>query len=509
MDRDNKYYNVIEQLVKNHRKFAGYEAILDEIIDDVYTHSKSIIDSIDDEGVINSYLVKVVSTSVITVPKKMGLHKEQGYRNITNQKTISDTENIKPAEVYEIDKPTVSIEEKIDLPINEIEDTEIVTEEQNNSDEKDIITEKVNTEFVDKMINSINADSVIEIPEEESEPVKEEDSELNEVCLTEDDEPEENIEYNTEEPAEEKEADLTEDISENTDLEDDTEILENIVFDENTLQENFEESELNPEEEIVELDLTENIEDNTEEDSYEEPENYEIIDIDSEEESEEELEQDTEMNLNVEPDSSVLDDYVEDFEPLDTVLESDEIITEVSDLSEENSVESDLILTEDTAESIDSDFLEESEENADTELQIEDNINLDLAMNEEEDSLSEENEILSDDIEEDLLSQDFDEEKPEEEQQVQEVDSEKTEIVHKEIDYSAFDYTPESKPNETDLSGVVSKLIELNEKEPNLNILKVFDLKYKKNLTIEEIAEELQKEKQDIIAALDEMVKLI
>ena len=43
MEKTNKYYSVIENLVKQNRKFQGLEAILDDIIDDVYSHSEVII----------------------------------------------------------------------------------------------------------------------------------------------------------------------------------------------------------------------------------------------------------------------------------------------------------------------------------------------------------------------------------------------------------------------------------------------------------------------------------
>ena len=54
MDRDNKYYNLIETLVKSHRKFPGYEMILEDIINDVYAHSESVINNINDENVIKA-----------------------------------------------------------------------------------------------------------------------------------------------------------------------------------------------------------------------------------------------------------------------------------------------------------------------------------------------------------------------------------------------------------------------------------------------------------------------
>ena len=68
---EKKYYDLIISLIKEHRKFADYENILEEIVNDVYEHSKVVIGSVTNEEVLNAYIKKVVSTSMITVPKKL------------------------------------------------------------------------------------------------------------------------------------------------------------------------------------------------------------------------------------------------------------------------------------------------------------------------------------------------------------------------------------------------------------------------------------------------------
>ena len=83
MEKTNKYYNIIANLVKQHKKYPGNEAILDDIIDDVYSHSEVIINSINNDSVIIAYLEKVISTSIITVPKKMGFHKDIPHKIIS------------------------------------------------------------------------------------------------------------------------------------------------------------------------------------------------------------------------------------------------------------------------------------------------------------------------------------------------------------------------------------------------------------------------------------------
>ena len=84
MEKDNKYYDIIVKIVKKHRKFAGLEAILDDIVDDIYNHSEVIINSVQNEGVICAYFEKVAATSIITVPKRLNFHPELKHATISN-----------------------------------------------------------------------------------------------------------------------------------------------------------------------------------------------------------------------------------------------------------------------------------------------------------------------------------------------------------------------------------------------------------------------------------------
>ncbi len=129
MDRNNKYYGIIEELVKNHRKFPGYEAILDDIIADVYAHSEVILKTITDENVIKAYFEKVIATSVITVPKKLGYSKP-------------DIKN------------TISVEPVINNVVKNSSAIEASSEDTNING----ISNAARVEYVDKMINSVSVD---------------------------------------------------------------------------------------------------------------------------------------------------------------------------------------------------------------------------------------------------------------------------------------------------------------------------------------------------------------
>ena len=70
---ENKYYELITELVKNHRKYPGLEAILEDIVLDVQERAKVVLNNITNTEIVESYLTKIVSTSIITVPLKLDI----------------------------------------------------------------------------------------------------------------------------------------------------------------------------------------------------------------------------------------------------------------------------------------------------------------------------------------------------------------------------------------------------------------------------------------------------
>ena len=89
------------------------------------------------------------------------------------------------------------------------------------------------------------------------------------------------------------------------------------------------------------------------------------------------------------------------------------------------------------------------------------------------------------------------------------VEEKKEELSYKPMDYSLFNYAPEVHTDTDKIKSIEMKLSDLNSQRPELNIMRIFDLKYKQNLPITKIAEELNIDKQDVISALDEIIELI
>ena len=190
MNKDNKYYIIIEKLIKQHPKYPGYEAILEDIIDDVYSHSEIILNSIDNESVIESYLEKVISTSIITVPKKMHFNNKTNHRIITINPILQEkkqsfiqessvSNNIPSLNNIDNQDDTLSQESTSEEDISfELNEKELLIEDSTPEDydillsTEESVTEKANPEFVDKMINSISSEALTEsLTNSEEEPL--------------------------------------------------------------------------------------------------------------------------------------------------------------------------------------------------------------------------------------------------------------------------------------------------------------------------------------------------
>ena len=204
MDRNNKYYNLIEKLVKNHKKFPGYEAILEDIIDDVYAHSEVIINSIDNEDVIESYLEKVISTSIIIVPKKLKFNDRVSHRVISSA-PLQSIESDVLVSSNQIDKKDDEAQKEqgeipelsIDIPTEPIKELIKEAAQTNDNDVKShteqIVSEKANTKFVDQMINTMNSDLIVETGDVIPQLDEAVDSELSPALISEETEPEEQL----------------------------------------------------------------------------------------------------------------------------------------------------------------------------------------------------------------------------------------------------------------------------------------------------------------------------
>lgn len=539
MEKENKYYGIIENLVKKHKKFPGLESILEDIIDDVYSHSEVIIKTVTNEDVINAYLEKVVSTSIITVPKKMNFHPEIKHRSFIREhntikvdqklidKMINAPEIIKPIEpvAEEVKQEEISVEEEhpqiiqepiIDDSVNiDTIDLEMQPEPYKTQEVASLDFEQAETEEAEETVttnspsdvqnidNSIDLGNFTEtIPDDLSINFADDNNDINELT----DEP---ISLDTEEISEvplaieESETFKSDEVIEPAEiiLPETLEAEQNEVLD---LSEDASIEEFNggleveaPEEDITEssTDFTDLVENTENEEDLASFDFSNEIEETNEEENHTELEN-LDQNSELTASSDIQDDITE-------MLTTDET---PDDLEVFGTSQEELALPEEELNPVisDSDDLIDSG-----------NLNEDFALNPVEDELEEFMPEASGELDllqgGDISSLEELEPKPLfEPEELTEVSPEEPQTFAT-TDYSKFDFTPENNEpdNNIDIELVAKDLQELANKNPDLNILEIYNMKYKENAQISQIAAKLDLSENKVIDALNEIIAVI
>ena len=461
MEKTNKYYSVIENLVKQNRKFQGLEAILDDIIDDVYSHSEVIINSINNDSVIQSYLEKVVSTSIITVPKKMGFHPEIKHRTIDAQQVL-----------------------------------EKVAQRR---------TERVNTELVDRMINNI--------PIENKETLKENEESVAELAELKPEEPALLSENATQDQLSGDEVmsinEIQEDVQNNTpenfvtinslETEDLNEVEPTVATEDtnDSVLEDFVATESLETEDLNEIEPTFETEELAKEESLE------ISDLKEEPNIVEDSKNDC-LELN-NLDENSLDDTTDD-----SIIDDAQglAMQETEEPVADNNIEGCAPSDESLEQTLDFDDLTPADNDFET-LEPADTLDLDLQEDDNQTSL-----LDTEPLEENPLDVINDNGL----EQIADVitttleNTETTsqeEINFKPTDYSVFSYSTDKYKDDIDAEEIVNEIKDLASKHPELNIINVYNLKFKDKLTIPQVASELNMSEDNVIEALNELVAIV
>lgn len=440
MKKTDKYYDIIKDLVKQNRKYSGLEAILDDIIDDVYSHSEIIINSINNDGVIQSYLEKVVATSIITVPKKLGFHSELKHRIVGTQQA---PELIEQKHEEQVDNTLV------DKMINNI-----TVENSNDKTAGETAESQISSDLEEKITDVYSEPEKLELPEEHLLP---DNDLLNEPDIVTDEEPEE-LELN-----------IDDGVGDGSDLQEITDDIEienlNIISENDTIDDAGDNSLESGDIEEVTLpdapDITE----------PEELPNFEMIETE---------------NLNILSDSaetedvSIGDDVVEDSIVSDN--NQQEQVSEFTDLG----VEDDSLILTDDGENEDFDISDS----------IEDELLLQDGSDENPLSVIDDNglEQIADEITTTLETYET---------------ASQDEIDFKPTDYSVFSYSTDKYRDDIDAKEIVNEIKDLASKHPELNIINVYNLKFKDKLTIPQVASELNMSEDNVIEALNELVAVV
>ena len=262
--KNNKYFDLIITKIKNHRKYDGLEAILEDIANDVYEHSAIVLESVENEEVISTYLDKVIATSIITVPKRLNFNTRVRHRVLT----MTEPKQVETQTTLE--EPL--FEEFTDLPEENFEEfSELVEPEEEVLEQEEVKEEiLVDKSLIDKMING-NSTYSKEYSQEETFAVEEEvlavEEQLEELDVEEEVlDVEESLEeldvkeevLEVEEPL--KELDVEEEVLEVEEPLEELDVEEEVLEVEEPLEElDVEEEVLEVEEQLEELDVEEEV----------------------------------------------------------------------------------------------------------------------------------------------------------------------------------------------------------------------------------------------------------
>ncbi|MBQ7763965.1 hypothetical protein IJ384_01210 [bacterium] len=489
---EKKYYDLIISLIKEHKKYSGYEPILEDIANDVYEHSKVIFGTISNEDVIKAYLNKTISISIVTVPKRLNFSNKNRVRDIRTI-TITPPQVVRVEQVQTVSESVVQTIAKTSVPEpTEVNVSEFFAIENSPTEENALIDYKQNDVVVTEEpvtfeVETVDTQDVLF----EQNVIEDKDEILEEAFITEVEE------LSFENSEEDKDEAVIESIEESTieeiSIPEENSIIDLVEQNDVQIEEIYEEKEVNktfvdmmingvPTETPVEEELESSEEIIEVGQVYEELESFDIED-------------------NVEDEFLSIDDSSED----NLSLESESFDVDNSDLiAEENVAEEDegIELEKNSnmnLEQVD-DFKEQDEaediEELDTYGEIEEFVEL-------EENLDAEASLELDNSDDFVIS---------------DVDSEETEeIIQEELvvqeysyntpSYDYFDYTP-IKTN-YDTEEIYAELVDLDNKHPERKIMQICDLKYNHKMSISEIAEKLNFTKDDVISILSEIVNIV
>lgn len=450
---EKKYYDLIVSLIKNHKKYPGCEAILDEIAENVYNHAKVVIGTIDNDDVIESYLSKVVSTSIITVPKKLNINTRTSRR----------------VAMPELREPTLAVknEIKIDVPHpkkNELPElvTEAEIEPQIKNDTANEVFDSsvpIEQDVFEELEQDDVLDSIQESPlEAEIESVEEEDVETTTPIQ----EPELNEQLDKPKVEETEEMLDIEDFADIAELDTEDKPIEEVqpeslIEDENTTPAEVMTSDEENEHELETLATTEDTED--------------IEPIESSE------------KLDVNKD--LVDKMINNAEsPIGNNNSADhtEELTEITELAEAEPAE----LVENELPTSDELFtLDEIAEEPLLEAPLDEVETLTEEISDSAPLLEEEGTVSEPIIESEGN------------------DNSKEFAPPK---YDCFNFEPEIDDTSYNSEDINDSLQELDTKHPEWNVLKICELKYKENKSVEEIAESLGMGVDEVLDTLSEII---
>ena len=89
MELSKKHLDLIKDIIKSDKKFQNNEDLFDDFFNETCKRALSIVETMDDDDIVEAYLRKVVSTSIVIVLKNMGRVRRTHQNYVNNDKEVS------------------------------------------------------------------------------------------------------------------------------------------------------------------------------------------------------------------------------------------------------------------------------------------------------------------------------------------------------------------------------------------------------------------------------------
>lgn len=109
MKLSQEHLDLIEKIIRSDKKFQNNEDLFDDFFNETCKRSLSIVETMDDSDVLEAYLRKIASTSIVLVLKDMGRVRRTHQAYIKNDKEINISDDKSKAAPFKVNYDFIAI----------------------------------------------------------------------------------------------------------------------------------------------------------------------------------------------------------------------------------------------------------------------------------------------------------------------------------------------------------------------------------------------------------------
>ncbi len=99
MELAQEHLDLIKKIIKSDKKFQNNEDLFDDFFNETCNRSLSIVETMEDSAVLEAYLRKIASTSIVVVLKNMGRIRRTHQSYVNNDKIVTNAPDTNTSEI--------------------------------------------------------------------------------------------------------------------------------------------------------------------------------------------------------------------------------------------------------------------------------------------------------------------------------------------------------------------------------------------------------------------------